>query len=109
MGTGDSESELSRVRKAVRRKGGGSRPLYVTGEASLAFLPGLLLPALHLLRHCRLSPPSFGLSGEERRVIDLVAAAWHAHSMSPLLREAILGMVSVFHPHTRCRLWMRNL
>src|SRR5439155_972873 len=27
---------------------------------------------------------------------------------APLVAEAILGMVSVFHPHTRCRLWMRK-
>src|SRR2546427_9984055 len=47
-------------------KGGDSRPLFLTGEVSLPFLAGLLLPALGFLRHCLLSPPSCGFCLRER-------------------------------------------
>jgi len=33
-------------------------PFFLTGEVSLPFLAGLLLPALGFLCHCLLSPPS---------------------------------------------------
>src|SRR3982750_3086358 len=57
-----------RARK--NRKGGDSRPLFLTGEVSLPLLAGLLLPALGFLRHCLLSPPSsgFGLRGRSDAV-----------------------------------------
>src|SRR5213592_230579 len=44
----------------VHLKGVHSGPLLSTGEVSLPFLAGLLLPALGFLRHCLLSPPSCG-------------------------------------------------
>src|SRR5437899_896130 len=74
-------SQESVVSSRVHGKGGDGRPLYVTGEVGLAFFAGLLLPALHLLRHCLLSPPSCGFGWRERSVIDSMAAAWHAHAM----------------------------
>src|SRR6266404_9480547 len=37
---------------------------FLTGEVSLAFLAGLLLPALGFLCHCLLSPPSSGFTCE---------------------------------------------
>src|SRR5438552_2594172 len=37
---------------------------FLTGEVSLPFLAGLLLPALGFLCHCLLSPPSSGFTGE---------------------------------------------
>jgi len=55
----------------------------LTGEVSLAFLAGLLLPALGFLCHCLLSPPSCGFHCGRAHII-AVAAAWHAHSMLTL-------------------------
>ncbi|HZT75068.1 MAG TPA: HEAT repeat domain-containing protein [Vicinamibacterales bacterium] len=48
---------------------GGERtaPFYLDGRGRLAFLPGLLLPALGFLRHCLLSPPSSGMSARAPR------------------------------------------
>jgi len=37
----------------------------LTGEVSLPFLAGLLLPALGFLCHCLLSPPSCGFDWRE--------------------------------------------
>src|SRR5438034_11548948 len=37
---------------------------FLTGEVSLPFLAGLLLPALGFLCHCLLSPPSSGFACE---------------------------------------------
>src|SRR3954468_12673314 len=68
-------------------KGGDSRPLFLTGEVSLPFLAGLLLPALGFLRHCLLSPPSCGFACESAHVTS-VAAAWHAH---PGRRSSLRG------------------
>src|ERR1700682_5938931 len=39
-------------------KGATAAPFFIAGEVGLAFLAGLLLPALGFLRHCLLSPPS---------------------------------------------------
>src|SRR4029453_3999116 len=47
-------------------KGATAAPLFLTGEVSLAFLAGLLLPALGFLCHCLLSPPSSGICLPER-------------------------------------------
>ena len=60
-------------------KGATRRPLFFAGEVSLAFLAGLLLPALGFLCHCLLSPPSCGFSCASALMVDAVAAAWHAH------------------------------
>src|SRR5438477_12297954 len=63
-------------------KGGDGRPLFLSAsEVSLAFLAGLLLPALGFLRHCLLSPPSFGFG--------LVC-----ESASDLLRPAVRQVIS---------------
>src|SRR5437588_4893264 len=85
-------------------KGGDCRPLFLTGEVSLTFLAGLLLPALGFLRHCQLSPPS---SWDSRAVpTSPVAAAWHAHRCRrPRLSQ---GLAYAANPHTRCRLWTRS-
>src|SRR5256885_14957882 len=55
-----------KVRKWVYvEKGAPSRGApFLTGEVSLAFLAGLLLPALGFLCHCLLSPPSSGFTCE---------------------------------------------
>ena len=42
-------------------KGATAAPFFIAGEVGLAFLAGLLLPALGFLCHCLLSPPSSGL------------------------------------------------
>src|SRR4029453_6481772 len=70
-------------------KGATAAPLFLTGEVSLAFLAGLLLPALGFLCHCLLSPPSSGIACQSACDIWVVAAAWHAHSISgtPRLRS----------------------
>ena len=50
-------------------KGATAAPFFsFAGEVSLAFLAGLLLPALGFLCHCLLSPPSsgFDLRGRSR-------------------------------------------
>src|SRR5206468_3518 len=61
---------------AVRiEKGGDRRPLLLTGEVSLPFLAGLLLPALGFLRHCLLSPPSFGFRFARAPTTSLVTTA----------------------------------
>ena len=71
------------------KKGATAAPFFLTGEVSLPFLAGLLLPALGFLRHCLLSPPSCGFRLRERPRHRLVAAAWHAHPDAdrPSLRE----------------------
>jgi HEAT repeat protein len=48
-------------------KRGRRPPPFLTGEVSLPFLAGLLLPALGFLRHCLLSPPSFGFHARHRQ------------------------------------------
>src|SRR5262245_260527 len=65
-------------------KGATAAPFFLTGEVSLAFLAGLLLPALGFLCHCLLSPPSSGIACESACKIVIVAAAWHAHSTRAL-------------------------
>src|SRR5262249_20147703 len=44
------------------KRGRQPPPFFPTGEVSLSFLAGLLLPALGFLRHCLLSPPSLGFA-----------------------------------------------
>src|ERR1051326_5656800 len=56
----------------VREKGAAlieRPPPFLTGEVSLTFLAGLLLPALGFLRHCQLSPPSFGIRERSRHLL----------------------------------------
>src|ERR1700724_2572370 len=60
-------------------KGATAAPFFFRGEVGLAFLAGLLLPALGFLCHCLLSPPSSGLLARALTVSCSVAAAWHAH------------------------------
>src|SRR5262245_52216822 len=76
-----SERENSRLKI---EKGATAAPFFLTGEVSLAFLAGLLLPALGFLCHCPLSPPSSGIACESACDIVIVAAAWHAHSIRAL-------------------------
>src|SRR3954469_11126072 len=70
-------------------KGATRRPLFFAGEVSLAFLAGLLLPALGFLCHCLLSPPSCGFACE-RAPVTSVAAAWPAHLMPALFASGHL-------------------
>src|SRR5215468_1924903 len=69
-------------------KGATAAPFYLTGEVSLPFLAGLLLPALGFLCHCLLSPPSCGFFCASALRIDAVAAAWHAHPI-PVARRSV--------------------
>src|SRR5215468_9691391 len=72
-------------------KGATAAPFYSTGEVSLPFLAGLLLPALGFLRHCLLSPPSMWVS-RARAIRRLsMAAAWHAHAAATLLASGHLA------------------
>jgi hypothetical protein len=48
----------------VSQNGGDGRPRFFDGRGRLAFLAGLLLPALGFLCHCLLSPPSSGFQCE---------------------------------------------
>jgi hypothetical protein len=48
-------------------KGATAAPFFIAGEVGLAFLAGLLLPALGFLRHCLLSPPSSGFLARHRQ------------------------------------------
>src|SRR5437762_10685189 len=70
---------IDTVRKVVKVEKGATAAPFLTGEVSLPFLAGLLLPALGFLRHCQLSPPSCGFACENAHVAASVAAAWHAH------------------------------
>src|SRR5207237_10096230 len=70
---------VRRVRGGGIEKGATAAP-FLTGEVSLPFLAGLILPALGFLRHCLLSPPSCGFWCECAHVI-VVTAAWHVHAM----------------------------
>ena len=74
----------------------------LTGEAGLAFLAGLLLPALGFLRHCLLSPPSCGMSARTPR-----KSPCGCRLARPPIAAARASqrVASQGHSHTRCRLW----
>ena len=113
------------MRETEIEKGATVAPFFLTGEVSLPFLAGLLLPALGFLCHCLISPPSSGLLARTlaasfsgcrlaRSPDTGTLRVWHlpgSRRSRPRKGEVpftSLGVASVDHPHTRCRLRSRT-